>query len=307
MKTIRSIMSVSWIVCVLAGANAEEALTLRAEYRDTGVDVHVGDALFTHYRTARDWKYPYFYPVNGPLSGTSVTTETSEPYPHHHSLFFGCDRVNGGNYWQEGLERGQIISNAVQLVRSEGSTIVIKNNCRWERPDAEAPFEDERTIVITAPSETARWIDFTITLTALIDVKIEKTNHSLFSARMAPALSVTQGGTLINAEGLKNEKGTFGQRSRWCDYYGPRSGHTEGLAIQSHPSNRWHPEPWFTRDYGFFSPTPMFWLDNDVLRLSKGERLTFRYLAVAHAGSADEAGIEAIYQRWITMKSNGGE
>ena len=35
-------------------------------------------------------------------------------YPHHTSLLFGCDLVNGGNYWQEGLERGRMISvNAV--------------------------------------------------------------------------------------------------------------------------------------------------------------------------------------------------
>ena len=49
---------------------------------------------------------------------------------------------------------------------------------------------------------------------------IHKTNHSLFSARMAADLSVTNGGTMINAEGAKGEKDTFGKESPWMDYYG---------------------------------------------------------------------------------------
>ena len=35
----------------------------------------------------------------------------------------------------------------------------------------------------------------------LTDVTIIKTNHSLFSVRMAADLSVLNGGTMINAEG----------------------------------------------------------------------------------------------------------
>ena len=38
---------------------------------------------------------------------------------------------------------------------------------------------------------------------------------------------------------------------------GARGGVTEGIAIFQHPGNRWYPSKWFTRDYGFFSPTPM--------------------------------------------------
>ena len=95
-----------------------------------------------------------------------------------------------------------------------------------------------------------------------MDVPIRKTNHSLFSARMAADLSVTNGGTMINAEGLKSEKDTFGKSSPWIDFYGKRGDTIEGLAIFQHPSNPWYPSPWFTRDYGFMSPTPMYWPAN---------------------------------------------
>ena len=74
------------------------------------INVTINGKYFTSYIFSDDEKYPFFYPVNGPLSGGSVTSMRNAEYPHHSSLFFGCDLVNGGNYWQEGLERGRIIS-----------------------------------------------------------------------------------------------------------------------------------------------------------------------------------------------------
>ncbi|MBN2327138.1 MAG: PmoA family protein [Candidatus Omnitrophica bacterium] len=293
------------ILCLIALhalASCKRWQTLRAEIQPDGVAIYVEDALFTFYRTTPDWKYPYFYPVNGPLSGKSLTTESSEPYPHHHSLFFGCDKVNGGNYWQEGLNRGQIVSKKLSLLMDRGKKIVIENECLWGRPEAESPFRDHRLITVTAPGKHLRLIEFQITLTALMDVRIENTNHSLFSARMTPELSVLQGGALVNAEGLRGEKETWGKASAWCDYSGERDGVVEGLAILSHPSNRWFPEPWFTRDYGFFSPTPMNWLEGGVLPIAQGETIDLRYLTAAHAGDAKEGRIEDVFKRW--KKSN---
>lgn len=76
-------------------------------------------------------------------------------------------------------------------------------------------------------------------------------------------------------------------------------GLTEGLAIFSHPSNRWSPPTWFTRDYGFFSPTPMYWLPGDELRLASGEKIALRYRVVVHADAPKPEALEAAYQEWI--------
>jgi hypothetical protein len=108
------------------------------------VDVTIADKFFTSYHCLADENHPCFFPVNGP-SGASVTSMRNGEYPHHSSLFFGCDLVNGGNYWQEGLE----------------------------------------------------------------NIEIGKTNHSLFSARMAPDLTPACGGTLVNAAGASGEKATL--------------------------------------------------------------------------------------------------
>ena len=91
---------------------------LSAEQQDERIIVRIDDVTFTSYRYGDGQKYPYFYPLNAPASGLSVTTESSLPYPHHRSLWFGCDQVNGGNYWQEGNDRGQIISKGPVIVEN---------------------------------------------------------------------------------------------------------------------------------------------------------------------------------------------
>ena len=271
---------------------------VRAEKLQDRVRITVDGELFTEYKYADDQKYPYFYPVRGPASGKTVTTESSEPWPHHHSLFFGSDEVNGGNYWQEGLDRGQIVPQETEIQKASGDTVVFTQTSRWQRPGAKSPFLDERRIRITAPSPELRIIDFEITLTPLIDVRIQKTNHSLFSARMVPALSVDSGGTLVNARGQTGEEETLGEESPWMDYWGTRDGVTEGLAILNHPENRWSPPPWFTRNYGFFSPTPMNWLEGGELNIPEGEKLHLRYRVIVHEGGTKAAGIEQLYDRY---------
>jgi hypothetical protein len=80
------------------GTNAQTvSQKVTAKLDKDKVTVTVGGKLFTCYKFAASQKYPYFWPVNGPASGKSNTTETSQTYPHHHSMFFGSDRVNGGN------------------------------------------------------------------------------------------------------------------------------------------------------------------------------------------------------------------
>lgn len=263
------------------------------------IDVTIGDKFFTSYRFQPDEKYPFFFPVNGPQSGSGVTSMRNGQYPHHSSLYFGCDRVNGGNYWQEGLDRGRIVSIGARIVEEKGERVVIEDECIWKRPDAEAPIIDRRKITISSPSKELYQLDFDIEMEMLTDVTILKTNHSLFSARIDPDLTPVQGGVMINSEGNQGEKGTFGVPSPWIDCYGERKAGVEGLAIMQHPSNKWYPSPWFTRDYGFISPTPMYWPANDkTTELKKGEKIALRYRVLVHAGDDKQAGIANLFNKY---------
>jgi hypothetical protein len=267
------------------------------------INVTIDNKYFTSYIFSDDEKYPFFYPVNGPVSGGSVTSMRNSEYPHHSSLFFGCDLVNGGNYWQEGLERGKIISVNAEIILQGDDTVIITDECIWSRPGALSPVKDTRKIIITAPSVSVSQIDVEIKMEMLTDVTIEKTNHSLFSVRMAADLSVKNGGTMINAQGVKSEKDTFGKTSPWMDSFGKRGDSTEGLAIFQHPSNPWYPSPWFTRDYGFMSPTPMYWPENGIgIFLKKGTVLDLRYRVLVHSGDHIQAKIAEAFEKYKNEK-----
>lgn len=267
------------------------------------INVSIDGKFFTSYIFSPNEKYPYFFPVNGPISGASVTSMRNHPYPHHASLFFAWDRVNEGNYWQQELERGQIISYNAEIVKEGGDSVIITNQCIWSRPGAVSPIKDTRKIIITAPSATVRQIDFEITLDMLTDVQMNRTGHALFSARMATDLTVQNGGTMINAEGKINEEGTWGEISDWIDYYGTRGGVIEGLAILQHPSNPWYPTRWFSRNYGFFSENPVNWSDNwtenkEGISIKKGKQLSFRYRVLVHSGDHNEAKIAEAFEKF---------
>jgi hypothetical protein len=277
---------------------ASAPLPMRAVLQPDRVRVFAENRLFTEYVFGDDTKYPFFYPLVGPRSGRSVTTCRTDPYPHHSSLFFGCDRVNGGNYWQEGLERGRIASRQVRVLRDSGPTVELEQDCEWVRPGADSPFTDRRHIAITAPAADRRVLDFDITLSARRKVRIEKTNHSLFSARIAPELSAYGSGALRNAAGDLAERGTFGKPSPWADFRGRWDGVTEGLAIFNHPDNRWSPVAWFTRDYGFFSPTPLFWLESGFVEFEPGQTLRLRYRVVVHADDPSPETLGALLAGW---------
>ena len=301
----RVLVGVLWFAgSVMAGSvhgagedTADGPLSVRAVAEENRIVVRVGGELFTAYRFGDDLKYPHFYPVNGPLTGRSVTAVNTEPWPHHSSLFLSCDRVGGNNYWQPftELKTGQIKATAPRIVESTGKRVVLSDVAEWAKPGDEPQLRDTRTVTITAPSATVRVLDFQFDFHILQDLLIQKTGHSLFSARMNPTLAVDGGGTMVDSEGNKNEEGTRGKTASWCACYGPHHSQTEGLAIMQHSGNPFYPAPWFSRNYGFFSPTPV-WLEDR--QLQAGEKFTKRYRVVVFAGDHQQSRLADLYDEF---------
>lgn len=254
----------------------------------------------TSYRAHPTQKYPYFFPVSGPVSGKSLTSETSVPYPHHRSLFLACDKVNGANYWQTDLPTGQIFSRDLKLGKATPESVEITDRCEWNKPNEPPVMADERKFTITVVGPRLRIIDAEIVWKAVQDVTIQKTNHALFSIRAAFDLTPWGGGTLVNAQGKVGEKETFGQESEWACFYGKREGCgelVEGIALLDHPKNPWTPCKWFTRDYGFISPMPFNFIEKPW-ELPAGQSVNLRYRVVIFAGDPQEAQVDRIYKEW---------
>jgi hypothetical protein len=65
-------------------------LKVSAVKHNEKIDILINKNLFTSYLFSEEEKYPFFFPVNGP-STSGVTSMRNANYPHHSSLFFGCE------------------------------------------------------------------------------------------------------------------------------------------------------------------------------------------------------------------------
>lgn len=258
----------------------------------------------TNYRAQTDLKYPYFHPVNGLVTGLSLTAESALPYPHHRGLWLGCHPLNGGDYWSDkSNDTGQIKSNGVTISEDQPTptSLTFTDNCDWIWPDHPSPFKDRRIFTITVHPERKAWtLDMDIRLHALEDIEIKKAKHSLLAIRVASDISPTYGGILMNSEGGTGAKGTYGQEARWCGYHGKRRLNpkvVEGLTMMTHPKNPWRPV-WFTREYGHLSPSPFNFL-KEPWTMNAGSEIRVRYRFALHAGTPGEADVDSLYDAWV--------
>ena len=67
------------VFCLCGAGEAAAAGILEAALDGASVRITVDGTLFACYKFAPDQKYPYFWPVNGPRSGASVTIFVSPP------------------------------------------------------------------------------------------------------------------------------------------------------------------------------------------------------------------------------------
>lgn len=293
------------IRAALPNPGSGERVTGLATYRSGNqVWVREGNEVVATYRAHPDVKYPYLYPLAGPVSGRSVVAETNTPWPHHRGVFFACDRVNGIDFWHADTAPGRILSDGPKVIERGDQGVVIGDTCRWTAADGRVLMSDRRRLTIQATPGQHVVVDWQIDWKAEIDVSIPRNNHSLFAVRAAPDIAPTGGGNLVNAEGDEGEAGTYGKPSAWCAFYGPRGGRdggriVEGLCLMDHPANRWPgAAPWFTRDYGFATASPMNFLERPF-QLASGEEIQLRYRVVAFGGTPDEAGLAGLYAGFV--------
>ena len=278
-----------------------EAKGLTAYLKDAQVQLRLNNNPLTAYRANPSQKYPYFYPLNGLASGTSLTTESALPYPHHRGLWLGCEPLNGGNYWGDnGPESGQVRSELLDLGLKTEQSVEILNNCNWVRKEAPSPWSDKRKFTITILNERVWVIDAKIELTAREDIEIKKAKHSFFAIRAAADISPAYGGVLTNSEGGTGAEGTLGKEAKWCGYHGNRAMRphvVEGITVMTHPDNPWRPV-WLTRDYGHLSPSPFYFL-NEPWRMGKGNSIELKYRVALHVGTPKKVDMNGIYEQWL--------
>jgi hypothetical protein len=239
------------------------------------------------YEFGLNQKRPFLFPVLGP-SGAPLT-RMGHPNPvgheHHKSVWFGHQKINGINFWEE---------RAANDVRVRHRRVVVYHDAGdWGGLAAELDWWaagqvllKHLLIVALQPLESG---NYAFDLQSRFEVasgpvELGQTNFGFLGVRLAKTISEQFGaGVLTNERGLTGEAALFGKPSRWVDYSGPtRPGVVEGVCYMDHPDNPHHPSPWHVRRDGWMEAA--FNL-REGYGVARDHPLDLRYRLFVHAGN----------------------
>ncbi|MGI8967310.1 MAG: PmoA family protein [Limisphaerales bacterium] len=297
--------------------------------------VEIGGKLFTEYyfkNVPRPFCYPLIGPGDLPVTRNWPMQETpgeEHDHPHHRSLWFGHDKVNGNDLWSEEKNFGKQVHQQFTEIRSSEKVGVIKSQNNWVSPDGKIICTDERTLKIFDQSNP-KIFDFGITIYADHgELLLGDSKDAGMSIRVAETMRPMHGkdqpgdghivmstgisdnsASVLAARKVKREDNTWGKRADWVDYFGPVDGKTVGVAIFDHPKNHGHPTHWHVRDYGLFTANPfgLHYFEKKTegagdLKIPAGQSVTFRYRFVLHEGNEKQGKIAELYKKFISEKS----
>ncbi|MBI4530467.1 MAG: PmoA family protein [Candidatus Latescibacteria bacterium] len=255
---------------------------------------------FTRYHYGQEHPKPFLYPVLCE-TGQSVVTHAPSDHYHHHGIWIAHGDVNGHNLWTSTHGGEGRMRHREFLTAEAGETATIRAITDWLDPAGCKLCEDERMLIFLLDTDGSRIIDIACVVKATEgDVVLGRTKEAgIPHVRVSDRIDVNHGGRIENSEGQVNEEATFGQRARWVDYSGPVSKNDwAGVAFFDHPSNPEYPAPWFTRNYGPFSPNFIFF--TGAYTITHGSSLALRHRVVVHQGDAKTADVEGKYARYLS-------
>lgn len=243
---------------------------------------------------------PVFYPVLSP-NGARVNREypmvegvpgESADHPHHQSLFFTYDMVNGTNFWNP--ERtGRRVEQREALVAGDTLTALLD----WKDKDGNVILVETKRVTFGGEPDVF-WLDHDSTLTAAVPVAMGDTKEGAFGLRLNDTLKESAGrGRYLNAQGLETEKGVWGKTSEWVALRGTvTSGEGDRdvtVAMYAHPASLNSPPYWHARAYGLFAVNPFGRQGYDpsaperITRLGPGESVRVRVRLAVYDARVD--------------------
>jgi hypothetical protein len=230
--------------------------------------------LATYVYDDRDIPRPYFAHVRAP-NGTPLTRnhppvkgqDATDHATFHPGLWLAFGDLGGQDNWR--LKARVVHDGFVQEPKGAAGqgSFTVRNRYRTAKDDRTVCTETCHYTVLVRPNAYLLLWDSTFVSDAA-DFSFGDQEEMGLGVRMATPLAVNrkQGGRILNSEGGKDEKGTWGRAADWCDYSATIDGHHVGVLLMSHPEN--FRRPWFhTRDYGLMVANPF-----GRQALTRGER-----------------------------------
>jgi Family of unknown function (DUF6807) len=269
--------------------------------------VSIAGKPFTTYCYGEDFlDKPIFYPVLSP-NGARVNREypmvehvpgESSDHPHHQSLFFTYDEVNGTNFWNPERTGRRIQQRSAKV---EGPALVAVLD--WKDKDGNLVLEETKRATFGGESDVF-WLDHDSVLKATkVAVSMGDTKEGAFGLRLNDTLKELGGsGRYINAEGLETTAKVWGKTSPWVAIRGavkgPDGSKDVTVAIFAHPKSLNSPPYWHARDYGLFAVNPFARKGYDpaaperITKLAIGDSIHVRFRLVVYARIVDKARLD---------------
>lgn len=237
---------------------------------------------------------PDFYPVYSP-AGYLLTDQHTYRHVHHASIWLGHGRVGHpvNNFYHDTPNDGRI--NTVTITHEiDGPSLLLGSELDWINIRGGLDLQELRLIEITIQNDFYVLDWYTRLAPPKHPVTMLEDKHSFLCFRVADAIDVEDGGSIINSNGQRNEEECMEQPADWIDYSGQITGHSCGVTLMNHPSNL--PSGWFTRNYGTICLSPF--LNRDVV-IEPDTPLEFRARFLLHDGGPDDIDING---QWHAFK-----
>lgn len=249
----------------------------------------------THTRAA------YIHPLLG-LDGEVLTQEFPRDHPHHHGVFWAWHQLwvgdlKAGDPWE--TKNFLAVVRKTEVVHADSESATFKVTVDWTSPlytDAkgkqESIIEEQTTIRLYKSQKQSQWIDFKISLRALVpDVRIggaeNDRGYSGFTVRVKPPKD-----QIITDENGVLKKDNVGTSSRWMDVSGTftEGKGQSGVSILSHSSLPEFPPKWLLRHYGMQN---VVYPGRHPVSVSQEKPLVLRHRLLIHRGNLDQVDVPA--------------
>lgn len=268
--------------------------------------IRIGGQEYTRYQFgAPRWK-PYLFPLRA-ANGLSLLADSPTDHRHHHGFWVGHGRVDDHDFWLERHNSGKIVHKGFDEILTGADTGSFTAANDWTAASGDVILTDRRTFTFYDEPSEGRTFDFEIEIRTpnASSVTLYPSNEAgIPHVRVAEGLTVKTGGTLTNAEGKTNERGTYKQRSAWVDCSGKLGRLQCGIAVFNYPGNPEHPTPWFTRDYGPLSPNYGFFREDPIV-ITPDEPLRLRYRVFTHSGDVEQGKVAEAWDAYAETAGRG--
>jgi methane monooxygenase PmoA-like len=301
---------------------ATDAVELRRD--GSHVEVLIGGRPFTTYYFDAAVAKPYFSPLRSAL-GTVVTRGfpmTSDiagedrDEPHQRAMYFAHGDINRFDFWGEAAfprwsdhaasTFGRTVFRTLDEIR--GGAAGGRLRATFDLVAPSGPIGEETQTFDFSGAEASRIIDCEFAIRASRGpLRMGDTKEGTFAIRVVKALD-SPPGAMLNAGGARGEKGIWGRRSEWVDYYGRVADEELGIAVFDHPGNLRAPTYWHARGYGLLAANPFgvrqFTRDrrqNGSYAIPAGSALTLRYRVLIHHGDPVRAQVAEAYRQFAAQ------